>query len=102
MEIKRIRKLKINAFEFKVIWDKSLRGASVDCIKREIRIGTKNADTTEIFERICHELWEIGAMDMGVRLSRPDCDSDYIFVYDHRQHDTMCNMVAGWLAQFIK
>ena len=67
----------------------------------EIRIATKGIPGSRTWEIICHELMEICAVEMCVRFHRPDCDSDYLFVYDHRQHDTMINMFAALVSQFI-
>lgn len=100
MKIKRIKKIKVNSVTFDVIWDSEIYGGSFSYGTYEIRIGTK--DGQEIFETICHELMEIVACEMRVRLIRTDCDTDYIFVYDHRQHTTMMAMFAGLLSQFIK
>jgi len=102
MKIKRIESLKVNSFDFKVVWDAKNSYAGFCWSDHEITIGTENNTTNEIFGLICHELMEICAVEMNVRLQRPDCRSDYIFVYDHRQHDTMSNMFAGLLTQFIK
>jgi len=38
---------------------------------------------------------------MNVQFQSPDVEDDYIFMYDHRQHDTMCCMFSGLLEQFI-
>jgi len=101
MKIKRIKSLQINAYTFKIVWDNSFSGGSFDYIAREIIIGTKQADDTLLLAILCHELLEITATEMNVRLSRPDCNSDYIFVYDHRQHSTMSEMFVGLLLQFL-
>ncbi len=101
MKIKKIKKLKINSFNFTVIWDKTNNGGSFSYYTKEIKIGIKNSDDSRIFEIIMHELMEIVAVDMNVRLERPDCDSDYIFVYDHRQYDTMMNILASLVSEFI-
>ena len=102
MKIKKIRKIKVNSCVFKISWSIKTTDSSVDFKESKITIGTKGLDIPEIFDSVCHELLEIAAADTGVRLDRPDCDGDYVFVYDHRQHDTMCNMFAGMLSQFIK
>ncbi len=99
MKIKRIKKLNVNAVVFDVIWDRENYGGSFSYGTHELTICTK--DKSEIFETICHELMEIVSCEMRVRLSRPDCDSDYVFVYDHRQHTTMIAMFSGLLKQFI-
>ena len=101
MKIKRIRKLKVNCFEFKVSWNKNHNGGRFSYPDKTIEIGVKDDISSVIFMIICHELMEVCAVEMNVRLQRPDCDSDYIFVYDHRQHETMINMFASLLEQFI-
>lgn len=107
MKIKRIKKLKVNSYDFDVIWDKATHCGvgHVMYSKREILIGIKEYKEKykgQVFENVCHELMELCAMEMHVHFRRPDCDTDFIFVYDHRQHDTMINMFAGLLSQFIE
>lgn len=102
MKIKKIRRLKVNSYDFKVKWTKEHNGASFSYADMEIVIGTKSGLTNDQFHIICHELQEICATEMHVRYARPDIDSDYIFMYDHRQHDMMMNMFAGLLSQFIE
>jgi len=102
MKIKRIKSIKINCYEFKVIWEKSHAGGSFSYRDKFIEIGVKNSTEDEIFMVICHELMEICTLEMNVRLHRPDCDSDYIFVYDHRQHETMMNMFSSLISEFIR
>ena len=102
MKIKRIKKIKINCTTFDVIWTKKHGGGSFGYSPPEIEIGVKDRSESEIFMIACHELMEICALEMNVRFRRPDCDSDYLFVYDHRQHETMINMFSGLLSEFIR
>jgi hypothetical protein len=94
--------LKVNCYTFKIKWNKTHNGGSFsygDCV---IEIGIKGSVENEIFMVLCHELMEITAIEMNVRLQRPDCNSDFLFVYDHRQHETMMNMFSGLVSQFIE
>lgn len=102
MKIKRIKKIWVNCFEFSVKWTSRHGGGSFNYGDREIEIGTRDNSDSELFMIICHELMEIAAVEMNVRLRRPDCDSDYIFVYDHRQHETMMNMASKWISEFLQ
>lgn len=102
MKIKKIKKIKINSFEFKVIWDKKFTGAHLDYHTLELTISTDEKTEDIIFMYICHEVMELCAIEMNVRFPRPDAKGDYIFVYDHRQHETMMNMFASIVSQFIE
>jgi len=101
MKIKRIKKLKVNYFTFEVKWNSKHDGGSFSYGKMIIEIGTKQSNDAELLMIVCHELMEICAIEMNVRLHRPDCSTDYIFVYDHRQHETMMCMFSGLLNQFL-
>lgn len=101
MKLKRLKKIKINCFTFKVTWTKEHSGGSFNYLTRSIEIGTKDSSDDEIFMILCHEIQEIIACELSVRLSRPDVNSDYIFVYDHRQFETMMNIFSGVISEFI-
>lgn len=102
MKIKRLKKIKINCYTFNIKWDSSHNGGSFSYGDYSIEIGTRSKKDDVIFMVICHEIMEIVAEEMHVRLRRPDCGSDYIFVYDHRQHETIMNMFSSLVAQFIE
>ena len=102
MKIKRIKSIKINSYRFKVRWHKDRGDGSFSYRDRIIDIGTRGENDDTIFMLICHELMEIVALEVNVRFDRADCSSDYLFMYDHRQHETMMNMFAGLVSEFIE
>ena len=83
------------------MWDKKTSGASFSYDDRKIIVGTQDHSESEIFMILCHELMEICAVELNVRFRRPDVMDDYLFVYDHRQHDTMMCMFSGLIQQFL-
>ena len=102
MKIKRLKSIKINSTTFYIIWNKKHNGGAFDYGEREIEVGVKSGRDERTFEVLCHEIMEICAIEMHIRLSRPDVDSDYMFVYDHRQYTTMMAMFSGVISKFIK
>lgn len=100
MKIKRLKKIKINSYLFNITWDKKRYDAAFSYDDNTMMIGCGGLPS-EVFMLICHEVMEICALEMHVRFRRTDCNTDYIFVYDHRQHDTMMNMFASVIEQFI-
>jgi hypothetical protein len=102
LRIKRIKRLKVNCYDFKIIWDKTHNGGSFSYKDLTITIGVKAPAEEEILMIICHEVMEIVAVEAHVRLERPDVHGDYVFVYDHRQHSSMMCMFSGLISQFIE
>lgn len=91
----------MNHKTYTIKWNPKHNGATFDQGKSLIEIGTKTNCNSYLFMLLCHELWEVVATEMNVQFQRPDVEDDYIFMYDHRQHDTMCCMFSGLLEQFI-
>jgi hypothetical protein len=104
MKIKRLKQIRVNSFLFKVTWDKTIPsggGSFSYQPSAEIRIGVKDNNEEAIYGTVCHELLELCAVEMHVRFDRRDVQDDYLFSFDHRQFETMANMFAGLLAQFV-
>lgn len=101
MRLKRIKNIRVNSYEFEVAWPKDMEGARFNYTDRIIEVGTKNRTELELLESVCHELFELCAEEMRVRYRRPDCETDYLFAFDHRQHDTLINMFSGLLSRFL-
>ena len=102
MKIKRLKKIKINSFTFDIKWTNMHDGGSFCYPTREIEIGTRGNQEDTMFQVIGHELFEICALEVGVRYDRRDIRDDYYFVYDHRQHELVMNMFSALLAKFIR
>lgn len=102
MKIKKLKKIKILAHEFKINWSKEHNGGWFDFGKMTIEIGIQDKDDGHTFMVLCHELMEICAVEMGVRLNRPDCTTDFIFVYDHRQFETKMSLFSSLITQFLE
>ena len=101
MKIRKIKKLKVNSTVFNIKWVNEYGGAWFDYGKEEIGFNVKDCTQLEILNMINHELFEICCTEMHVRFKRPDVSSDYIFVFDHRQHTTIIEMMSGLLSEFL-
>lgn len=104
MRIKRIKSIRVNSTTFNIEWDRQpgMRGGSFDYDEKLLILPAAKGEDDHCFMVLCHELQEICAEEMRVRHRRSDCDSDYIFVLDHRQFTTMTEMFTGLLLQFIE
>jgi hypothetical protein len=101
MKIKRLSKLSINSYEFRIKWDGTISGGSFNYDEHEIVIGTKKNTESEIFNILCHELLEACACECRCRFYRSDVSDDYYFMYDHRLHDIKANMLASLIWRFL-
>jgi len=99
VKIKRIKKLQVNSYWFDIKWDPTHNGGGINYKTGIIEIGTGSSDL-ETLGTLSHELMEICSIEMNIRFNRPD-GGDYLFVYDHRQFETMNNMFTGLLSQFL-
>jgi hypothetical protein len=100
-KIKKIKKLRVNSFVFDVSYADKGAGGRFSFSERKLELGIKGADDEQALMILTHELMEMCIIEMNCRLNRPDVDSDYLFVMDHRQFETACNMFSGLLAQFL-
>ena len=100
MKIKKLKKILIGDTIFKIKWDPNTSGGSFNYSKKLITIGTKPGNIHALAVLI-HEFKEIIQVEQTTRLDRHDCDSEYIFVYNHAQHTDLCSRLAGLLSQFI-
>lgn len=108
MKIKKLRKLRVNSYEFEVTWCKERSGAEFSFYNKAeedrptlrlpcpLRWGDNH-----VFMVLMHELFEITMVEMNCRYMRQDVQDDYMFVFDHRGMDTATNATAGLLKQFI-
>lgn len=104
MKLKFPKKIQIDEIIFTVKYDPKSGGGSFNHVKNIIEIGTKYypEQPTIVLAIIIHELKEIIHANQATRFDRPDVDSDYLFIYDHRQHTDLCYRLAGLLNNFIK
>jgi len=104
MKLKFPKKIQIDDVIWNIKYDKKEAGGSFNYDKHLLKIGTKlyKEQPIRTFVVIIHELKEIIQVQQTTRFLRDDCDSDYIFVYDHRQHTDFCYRLAGLLNNFIK
>lgn len=98
MKIKRLKTIRINHLNWKIVWDKTDSGGSFKYKDQTITIGCEIPEL--IFETLFHELMEICMEELRIRYKRQDCD-DFIFVLDHRQFTVLNEMFIGLLEQFI-
>lgn len=106
MKFKFPKKIQIGETEFKVIYDYKGTGASFiypdSTTPAFIKFGMKNYKSNPLtfLGHLIHELKEIIQVEQTTRFSNRD--ENYIFSYNHPQHDDLCSRLAGLLNNFIK
>ena len=109
MQIKKIKKLRLNSYVFDITWDKEKSGAEFRFYDTEknkrptlrLPCPTKWGEN-HTFMVLCHELMEMSLVELNVRYLRADVQDDYLFSFNHKQLDSAANMMSGALSQFIK
>lgn len=99
MKFKKIKKVNTMCGEFKVIWDKTKYGGTVSFDKHEIMIGTKPCKT-EQWDTVVHECSELAHVGLSQRYSKPDCNGEFLFSFNHAGHTAHSSALAGMLSQF--
>ena len=108
MKFKYPKKIKIGAYDYKMIYDKNSGGGSFELPSKgkigSIKIGTRDmkGDDGDFLAILCHELTEIIHVELGSRYTEGGTANDYVFNYRHDKHCTINSMLAGLLKEFIK
>jgi len=103
MKFKFPKKITIGDVVWKIKYLKDYAGGSFLYKDHTINIGIKHYknNPTRTLNVIIHELKEIIQVENDTRLERGNNDSDYVFVYGHREHTDICRRLAGLLVEFI-
>jgi hypothetical protein len=104
MKFKFPKKIVVGDVVWKIKYNKTNAGGSFEYDNHTLTIGTKYSqkNPTRTLNSIIHELKEIIQVENDTRLERGNNISDYVFVYDHRDHTDICRRLAGLLDEFIK
>lgn len=107
MKIKKLKEITIGDNVFKIKWDKKNDDGEFsypwEGKKAFIRIGIKEEKSNPIrtLSILIHELKEIIQEEQLVRYERRDEARAFEFHYTHKEHTTLCSMLAGLLDKFI-
>ena len=107
MKIKKLKKITIGDCTFDIKWDKKYNGGEFQYAWKGkpayIRIGIqeekKNPERT--LSVLIHELKEIIQVEQGTRYDKQDENKAYEFHYSHKEHTTLCSLLAGYLSKFL-
>ena len=107
MKIKKINKITIGDCTFNIKWDKTKTDGEFSYAWKNkpafIRIGIKEEkkNPERTLSTLIHELKEIIQVEQGTRYDRGDENMAYEFHYTHKEHTTLCSLLAGYLSKFI-
>jgi hypothetical protein len=95
--------IQIGSKTFVVKADKKRCDAEFSWHEGTLVIGTGDIadDPLWALHRIVHEVFEMWAVSLSVRYSRPDNWESYEFHFDHRDFDNLCDNASRTLAEFI-
>ena len=97
------KRIQIGGKTFEVVTDKERRDAEFSWHEGKLTIGIAEIkdDPVWVFRRVVHEVFEMWAVSLNIRYSRPDEWASYEFHFDHRDFDNLCDNATGTLAEFI-
>ena len=92
--------IKIGADIFKVVEDKNSIGADFSYDTHILTIGTKITTREHLLNIITHEIFEMWAVTLYIRYTRPDTFKTYEFHFDHRQFTNWIELASQSVAEF--
>jgi hypothetical protein len=101
MKLKKLKKIQIGDIDWDIVWDKESSGGQFNYQEKKIEIGTEIGDI-RTFGCLLHELKEIINVEQSTRYSKRTSSEEYMFMYDHAQHDDLCARLSGLLSKFLQ
>lgn len=101
MKIRIPKQIKIGSDIFAVKIDKKRVDADFSYETQVLTIGTKINRTDHLLNIISHELYEMWAVTLYIRYTRPDTFNTYEFHFDHRQFTNWVELTTQTLKEFI-
>lgn len=86
--------------EFKVKYDKTINSGSFSYADKALIIGTKES-VWRILEIFIHEVKEAIQCEQSTRYTSYDCDTRYVFMYDHAYHTDLVARLTQAIKEFI-
>lgn len=92
--------IKIGSDTFKVVLDKKRVDADFSYETRILTIGTKIKRREHLLNIITHEIFEMWAVTLYIRYTRPDTYKTYEFHLDHRQFTNWIELASQSVSEF--